>query len=233
VVVQQRQQHNMKVQLVSYSKPAPGFVEEGVDNVQELIAFCARVSNPSAQINTETSEKLIRYLVKHQHWSPLEMVSACLEIETTRDIAHQIVRHRSFSFQEFSQRYANPVEDMQFVSREARLQDTKNRQNSIDLEDDEESKKLEQQWRAKQDAVIIAADKAYRWAVNNNIAKEQARVVLPEGLTKTRLYMNGTLRSWVHYIELRSANGTQKEHMDIAKECAKVIAEIFPLANTL
>lgn len=223
----------MKVQLVSYSKPAPGFEAEGVDNVQELIAFCARVSNPSAQINTETSEKLIRYLVKHQHWSPLEMVSACLEIETTRDIAHQIVRHRSFSFQEFSQRYANPVEDMQFVSREARLQDTKNRQNSIDLEDDEESKKLEQQWRAKQDAVIIAADKAYRWAVNNNIAKEQARVVLPEGLTKTRLYMNGTLRSWVHYIELRSANGTQKEHMDIAKECAKVIAEIFPLANTL
>ena len=223
----------MKVKLVSYSKPAPGFVEEGVDNVQELIAFCARVSNPSAQINTETSEKLIRYLVKHQHWSPLEMVSACLEIETTRDIAHQIVRHRSFSFQEFSQRYANPVEDMQFVCREARLQDTKNRQNSIDLEDDEESKKLEQQWRAKQDAVIVAADKAYRWAVNNNIAKEQARVVLPEGLTKTRLYMNGTLRSWVHYIELRSANGTQKEHMDIAKECAKVIAEIFPLANTL
>jgi len=233
VVVQQRQQHNMKVQLVSYSKPAPGFEAEGVDNVQELIAFCARVSNPSAQINTETSEKLIRYLVKHQHWSPLEMVSACLEIETTRDIAHQIVRHRSFSFQEFSQRYANPVEDMQFVCREARLQDTKNRQNSIDLEDDEESKKLEQQWRAKQDAVIVAADKAYRWAISNNIAKEQARVVLPEGLTKTRLYMNGTLRSWVHYIELRSANGTQKEHMDIAKECAKVIAEIFPLANTL
>ena len=223
----------MKVQLVSYSKPAPGFEAEGVGDVQELIAFCARVSNPSAQINTETSEKLIRYLVKHQHWSPLEMVSACLEIETTRDIAHQIVRHRSFSFQEFSQRYANPVEDMQFVSREARLQDIKNRQNSIDLEDDEESKKLDQQWRAKQDQVIMAADKAYRWAIDNNIAKEQARVVLPEGLTKTRLYMNGTLRSWVHYIELRSAHGTQKEHMEIAKECAKVIAEIFPLAETL
>jgi len=223
----------MKVQLVSYSKPSPGFEAEGVDDVQELIAFCARVSNPSAQINTETSEKLIRYLVKHQHWSPLEMVSACLEIETTRDIAHQIVRHRSFSFQEFSQRYANPVEDMAFVTREARLQDPKNRQNSIDLEDDEESQKLEQQWRAKQDAVIMAADKAYRWAVENRIAKEQARVVLPEGLTKTRLYMNGTLRSWVHYIELRSAHGTQKEHMDIAKECATVIAEIFPLANTL
>ena len=223
----------MKVKLVSYSKPAPDFEAEGVDNVQELIAFCARVSNHSAQINTETSEKLIRYLVKHQHWSPLEMVSACLEIETTRDIAHQIVRHRSFSFQEFSQRYANPVEDMQFVSREARLQDTKNRQNSIDLEDNEDAIKLQQNWAAKQDAVVMAADKAYRWAIDNGIAKEQARVVLPEGLTKTRLYMNGTLRSWVHYIELRSANGTQKEHMDIAKECATVIAEIFPLANTL
>ena len=224
---------SMKVKLVSYSKPAPDFEAEGVDNVQELIAFCARVSNPSAQINTETSEKLIRYLVKHQHWSPLEMVSACLEIVTTRDIAHQIVRHRSFSFQEFSQRYANPVEDMQFVSREARLQDTKNRQNSIDLEDNEDAIKLQQNWAAKQDAVVMAADKAYRWAIDNGIAKEQARVVLPEGLTKTRLYMNGTLRSWVHYIELRSANGTQKEHMDIAKECATVIAEIFPLANTL
>ena len=219
----------MKVKLVSYSKPAPDFEAEGVDNVQELIAFCARVSNPSAQINTETSEKLIRYLVKHQHWSPLEMVSACLEIVTTRDIAHQIVRHRSFSFQEFSQRYANPVEDMQFVSREARLQDTKNRQNSIDLEDNEDAIKLQQNWAAKQDAVVMAADKAYRWAIDNGIAKEQARVVLPEGLTKTRLYMNGTLRSWVHYIELRSANGTQKEHMDIARECAYVINPIFPM----
>ena len=219
----------MKVQLVSYSKPAPGFEAEGVGDVQELIAFCARVSNPSAQINTETSEKLIRYLVKHQHWSPLEMVSACLEIETTRDIAHQIVRHRSFSFQEFSQRYANPVEDMQFVSREARLQDAKNRQNSIEVDDDD----LDKQWRIQQDKVVMAAAKAYEWAIKNNIAKEQARVVLPEGLTKTRLYMNGTLRSWVHYIELRSAHGTQKEHMDIAKECAKVIAEIFPLAHSL
>ena len=226
---QQRQQHKMKVQLVSYSKPAPEFEAEGVDDVQELIAFCARVSNPSAQINTETSEKLIRYLVKHQHWSPLEMVSACLEIETTRDIAHQIVRHRSFSFQEFSQRYANPVEDMQFVSREARLQDAKNRQNSIEVDDDD----LDKQWRIQQDKVVMAAAKAYEWAIKNNIAKEQARVVLPEGLTKTRLYMNGTLRSWVHYIELRSAHGTQKEHMDIAKECAKVIAEIFPLAHSL
>jgi len=233
-VNQQRQQHKMKVQLVSYSKPAPGFEAEGVDDVQELIAFCARVSNPSAQINTETSEKLIRYLVKHQHWSPLEMVSACLEIETTRDIAHQIVRHRSFSFQEFSQRYANPVEDLAFTTREARLQDTKNRQNSIDLDpEDEIDKKLMSDWQIQQDKVIIAADKAYQWAITNGIAKEQARVVLPEGLTKTRLYMNGTLRSWVHYIELRSAHGTQKEHMEIAKECAKVIAEIFPLATTL
>ena len=224
----------MKVQLVSYSKPAPGFEADGIDNVQELIAFCARVSNPSNQMNSETSEKLIRYLVKHQHWSPLEMVSACLEIETTRDIAHQIVRHRSFSFQEFSQRYANPVEDLAFTTREARLQDTKNRQNSIDLDpEDDIDKKLMSDWQIQQDKVIIAADKAYQWAIANGIAKEQARVVLPEGLTKTRLYMNGTLRSWVHYIELRSAHGTQKEHMEIAKECAKVIAEIFPLANTL
>jgi thymidylate synthase (FAD) len=234
VNLQQRHQHKMKVQLVSYSKPAPGFEAEGVDDVQELIAFCARVSNPSAQINTETSEKLIRYLVKHQHWSPLEMVSACLEIETTRDIAHQIVRHRSFSFQEFSQRYANPVEDLAFTTREARLQDTKNRQNSIELDpEDDIDKKLMSDWQIQQDKVIMAADKAYQWAIANGIAKEQARVVLPEGLTKTRLYMNGTLRSWVHYIELRSAHGTQKEHMEIAKECAKVIAEIFPLAETL
>ena len=219
----------MKVKLVSYSKPAEDFEAEGIDNVQELIAYCARVSNPSNQINTETSEKLIRYLVKHAHWSPLEMVSACLEIETTRDIAHQIVRHRSFSFQEFSQRYANPVEDLAFTIREARLQDVTNRQNSIETDDEE----LEQQWRIQQDKVVLAASKAYEWAIKNNIAKEQARVVLPEGLTKTRLYMNGTLRSWVHYIELRGANGTQKEHMEIAKECAKVIAEIFPLAETL
>ena len=234
VVNQQRHQHKMKVQLVSYSKPAPGFEADGIDNVQELIAFCARVSNPSNQMNSETSEKLIRYLVKHQHWSPLEMVSACLEIETTRDIAHQIVRHRSFSFQEFSQRYANPVEDLAFTTREARLQDTKNRQNSIELDpEDDIDKKLMSDWQIQQDKVIMAADKAYQWAITNGIAKEQARVVLPEGLTKTRLYMNGTLRSWVHYIELRSAHGTQKEHMEIAKECAKVIAEIFPLANTL
>jgi len=224
----------MNVKLVSYSKPAEGFEAEDIDNVQELIAYCARVSNPSNQMNTETSEKLIRYLVKHAHWSPLEMVSACLEIETTRDIAHQIVRHRSFSFQEFSQRYANPVEDLAFTIREARLQDTQNRQNSIELDpEDEIDRKLEQDWRIQQDKVVLAASKAYQWAIENGIAKEQARVVLPEGLTKTRLYMNGTLRSWVHYIELRGANGTQKEHMEIAKECAKVIAEIFPLAESL
>ena len=224
----------MNVKLVSYSKPAEGFEAEGIDNVQELIAYCARVSNPSNQMNTETSEKLIRYLVKHAHWSPLEMVSACLEIETTRDIAHQIVRHRSFSFQEFSQRYANPVEDLAFTIREARLQDTQNRQNSIELDpEDEIDRKLEQDWRIQQDKVVLAASKAYQWAIENGIAKEQARVVLPEGLTKTRLYMNGTLRSWVHYIELRGANGTQKEHMEIAVECAKVIAEIFPLAESL
>ena len=208
--------------------------DSSLRDAQGLIAYCARVSNPSNQMNSETSEKLIRYLIKHQHWSPLEMVSACLEIETTRDIAHQIVRHRSFSFQEFSQRYANPVEDLAFSIREARLQDTKNRQNSIELDpEDEIDNKLEQDWRIQQDKVVLAASKAYQWAIENGIAKEQARVVLPEGLTKTRLYMNGTLRSWVHYIELRSANGTQKEHMEIAKECAKVIAEIFPLAESL
>lgn len=219
----------MNVKLVSYSQPAEDFVADGIDNVQELIAYCARVSNPSNQMNTETSEKLIRYLVKHAHWSPLEMVSACLEIETTRDIAHQIVRHRSFSFQEFSQRYANPVEDLAFTTREARLQDMKNRQNSVEVDDEE----LAKEWAIQQDKVILAADKAYQWAIKHHIAKEQARVVLPEGLTKTRLYMNGTLRSWVHYIELRGANGTQKEHMEIAHACAEVISKIFPLAKTL
>jgi thymidylate synthase (FAD) len=215
------------VKLISYSK-APE--ELGLDNCQELIAYCARVSNPSNQMNSETSEKLIKYLIKHAHWSPLEMVSACLEIDTTRDIAHQIVRHRSFSFQEFSQRYADPAEfGNQFVIREARLQDDKNRQNSIETDD----VNLRQNWVRKQEAVIQAAKDAYRWAIDNGIAKEQARAVLPEGNTKTRLYMNGTLRSWIHYIELRGANGTQKEHMEIAHACAKVIAEIFPLAEEL
>lgn len=220
----------MKVRLVSYSKPDEGFEAEGLENVQDLIAFCARVSNPANQMNSETSSKLIKYLIKHAHWSPLEMVSACLEIETTRDIAHQIVRHRSFSFQEFSQRYADPKEfGDQFVIREARLQDEKNRQNSIETDDPQ----LQAFWENYQREVIQKAKDAYEWAINNGIAKEQARAVLPEGCTKTRLYMNGTLRSWMHYIELRGANGTQKEHMDIAHACATVIAQIFPLANEL
>jgi thymidylate synthase (FAD) len=225
----------MNVKLVSYSQPSQEFSDDGVVNAQELIAFCARVSNPSNQMNKETSEKLIKYLIKHAHWSPLEMVNATLEINTTRDIAHQIVRHRSFSFQEFSQRYANPEEmGDQFVIREARLQDEKNRQNSIDLDPESDGHKILQgTWKNKQQQVIDAAKEAYDWAIANGIAKEQARAVLPEGCTKTRLYMNGTLRSWVHYIELRGANGTQKEHMEIAHACAKVIAEIFPLAKEL
>ena len=217
----------MQVKLISHSTAPAG---TDLDNVQDLIAYCAKVSNPSNQINKETSEKLISYLIKHNHWSPLEMVSACLEIETTRDIAHQIVRHRSFAFQEFSQRYANPEEmGEQFVTRECRLQDTKNRQNSVETDDSN----LKREWELHQKLVIRQAETAYNWAIENGIAKEQARVVLPEGCTKTRLYMNGTIRSWVHYIELRGANGTQKEHMDIAHACAKVIAEIFPLAGEL
>ena len=225
----------MAVRLVSYNAPSKEFLDEGLENVQDLIAFCARVSNPSAQINSATSEKLIKYLIKHQHWSPLEMVNAVLEIETTRDIAHQIVRHRSFAFQEFSQRYADPKEQGEvFVTSEARLQDAKNRQNSIDINLGEEGMpELIARWEELQQDVIYTAGRAYDWAVGVGIAKEVARKVLPEGLTKTTLYMNGTLRSWVHYIDLRSANGTQKEHMDIAKECAKVIAEIFPLMQDL
>lgn len=225
----------MTVKLVSYSTPTEEFQQEGLENVQDLIAFCAKVSNPSSQINSETSERLIKYLIKHQHWSPLEMVNAVLEINTTRDIAHQIVRHRSFAFQEFSQRYANPEEmgDM-FVHREARLQDTKNRQNSVDLDpDNRENVRLQMMWGSYQNKVIREAEEAYKWAIDNGIAKEQARVVLPEGLTKTRLYMNGTLRSWVHYIELRGGHGTQKEHMEIAHACAEVISSIFPLMNDL
>jgi thymidylate synthase (FAD) len=221
----------MNVKLVSYSKPSDEFLEEGLENVQDLIAFCAKVSNPTAQINMETSERLIKYLIKHQHWSPLEMVNAVLEINTTRDIAHQIVRHRSFAFQEFSQRYANPAEmGEMFITREARLQDKTNRQNSVQVDSEAD---IHYAWESKQQEVIDKAREVYDWAIESGIAKEQARVVLPEGNTKTRLYMNGTLRSWVHYIELRSANGTQKEHMDIAKECAKVIAEIFPLMKEL
>jgi thymidylate synthase (FAD) len=219
----------MKVRLISYSNPSKEIAEQGLYDVQELIAFCARVSNPSNQNNTETSEKLIKYLIKHQHWSPLEMVSACLEIETTRDIARQILRHRSFSFQEFSQRYADPTKDLSFVLREARLQDTNNRQNSVE----NTNLALAAWWEERQKRVIEEAKNAYEWAIQNGIAKEQARAVLPEGLTVSRLYMNGTLRSWIHFIELRSANGTQKEHQEVARECAKVIAEVFPLANEL
>jgi thymidylate synthase (FAD) len=222
-------EENMNVRMVSYSKPSEEMFQEGLVDVQELVAFCARVSNPSNQINTDTSEKLIKYLIKHQHWSPLEMVSACLEIETTRDIARQILRHRSFSFQEFSQRYADPTKDLSFVLREARLQDTKNRQNSVE----NTNLALATWWEERQKRVIREAEEAYAWAIDNGIAKEQARAVLPEGLTVSRLYMNGTLRSWIHFIELRSANGTQKEHQEVARQCAKVIAEVFPLANEL
>ena len=219
----------MKVKLISYSKPTEDIANDGIDNAQELVAFCARVSNPSNQLNTETSEKLIKYLIKNAHWSPLEMVSACLEIETTRDIARQMLRHRSFSFQEFSQRYANPVKDLEFTIRDARLQDPKNRQNSIENEDELISKA----WKEKQQKLINEATNTYNWAIENGIAKEQARAVLPEGNTVSRLYMNGTLRSWIHYIELRSANGTQREHMEIAIACAEVINKIFPMGENL
>ena len=213
------------VKLISYQNPTEYLSKEGIKDALGLVAYCARVSNPSNQLNSETNEKLVKYLIKHQHWSPLEMVSACLEINTTRDIAHQIVRHRSFSFQEFSQRYANPKEmgDM-FEYSEARLQDTKNRQNSIETE----SKEVQILWEESQREVIELANKEYKKAIKMGIAKEVARKILPEGLTKTRIYMNGTLRSWVHYIDLRSANGTQKEHMEIAKACAEVISKIFP-----
>jgi len=219
----------MNVKLVSYSQPTTDFANQGIDDAQELIAYCARVSNPSNQLNTDTSEKLIKYLVKHAHWSPLEMVSACVEIETTRDIARQILRHRSFSFQEFSQRYADPTKDLSFVCRDARLQDTKNRQNSIETDD----AALSDEWNRRQQEVIDLVTKHYDWAVSNGIAKEQARAILPEGNTVSRLYMNGTLRSWIHFIELRSANGTQKEHQLVALACAKAIAAIFPMANDL
>ena len=215
----------MKVKLVSYSKP----VLEGLDTPTDLVAFCARVSNPSNQMNSDTAEKLIKYLINNQHWSPLEMASMCLEIETTRDIARQILRHRSFSFQEFSQRYADPTKDLEFVTRQARLQDPKNRQNSISTTD----YMLQYEWDTRQRNLIDEVRRLYTWAINNGIAKEQARAVLPEGLTMSRMYMNGTLRSWIHYIQLRSANGTQKEHRDIALECAKVIAEIFPYSKEL
>jgi thymidylate synthase (FAD) len=219
----------MNVRLLSHSQPTEEFVNQGIDDAQELVAYCARVSNPSNQLNTDTSEKLIKYLVKHQHWSPLEMVSACIEITTTRDIARQILRHRSFSFQEFSQRYADPTKDLDFVLRTARLQDTKNRQNSIETNDED----LALWWDEAQQEVIALVRKHYTRAIERGIAKEQARAILPEGNTVSRLYMNGTLRSWIHFIELRSANGTQKEHQEVALACARVIAQIFPMAADL
>lgn len=218
----------MKVRLVSYSQPAEEILDEGLTDAEDLIAFCARVSNPTNQFNSTTSEKLLRYLAKHAHWSPFEMVSACLEVETTRDIARQFLRHRSFSFQEFSQRYADPTEDLDFVTREARLQDPKNRQNSVETDIDY----LHERWEEEQLKVIMQVKQAYRWAIENGIAKEQARAVLPEGNTVSRLYANGTIRSWIHFIQLRSGHGTQKEHMELAREVAKVIAKVFPLAES-
>ena len=220
----------MKVKLISYSQPAEEFKIENGDLLQ-LVAFCARVSNPDGQHNEKTSEKLVKYLIKHKHWSPLEMVNVCLEIETTRDIARQILRHRSFSFQEYSQRYADPQDmDVAFTTREARLQDTKNRQNSIDLDSNDSINYI---WESYQEIIIERCKKAYDWALAAGIAKEQARAVLPEGLTMSKMYVNGTLRSWIHYVELRSANGTQKEHMEIAKEIGDVIYKIFPLDDII
>ena len=217
----------MKVNLISYSQ-SPEYNE----SAQDLIAYCARVSNPSNQNNKETSEKLLRYLAKHKHGSPFEMVSACLEIETTRDIARQLLRHRSLSFQEFSQRYADPTEDLEFVAREARLQDPKNRQNSIPVDwDNEQHRRINEDFRMKQLAFIRQAKELYNWAIDKGIAKEQARAVLPEGNTVSRLYVNGTLRSWIHYIELRSGNGTQLEHMELARAVAEAISKIFPLSQ--
>ena len=219
----------MKVKLVSYTKSEI----KGIDNLQELVAYCARVSNPDNQHNNKTSEKLITYLIENEHWSPLEMVNVCLEIVTTRDIARQILRHRSFSFQEFSQRYANPTENLEtnFVNRDVRLQDPKNRQNSIELEKTSENLMKQMSFHANQKDLVTKAIKHYRDAVSNGIAKEQARVFLPEGLTVSKLYMNGNMRSWLHYIQLRSSNGTQKEHMEIAKEVGRVISKIFPVIN--
>jgi len=216
------------VRVISHSKPAIGV--ELKDDLLQMVAYCARVSNPNNQNNEETAEKLIKYLIKHQHWSPLEMASVCMEIETTRDIARQILRHRSFSFQEFSQRYADPTKDLSFTTREARLQDPKNRQNStpLPLEDS-----INHIWESYQEVIIERCKHAYEWAINAGIAKEQARAILPEGLTMSRMYVNGTLRSWIHYIQLRAANGTQKEHMDIAKACAEAIYQIFPLDDVI
>lgn len=231
----------MKIKLISYSQQAidaekQDEFEFDLPNLQDLVAYCARVSNPANQANSETSERLIKYLIKHKHWSPLEMVSVCIEVETTRDIARQLLRHRSFSFQEFSQRYADPTAELDdaFVLREARMQDTKNRQNSVELDmTDEKQKLLAYEWERSQKRVLYAVKKEYEWAIKNGIAKEQARAVLPEGLTVSRLYVNGTLRSWIHYIDLRDGNGTQKEHAEIAKACAEVIAKVFPIIKSI
>jgi len=209
----------MTVKLISYSQG------EKDESLQDIIAYTARVSNPSNQDNTETSERLLRYLIREKHWSPFEMVSACLEVTTTRDIARQLLRHRSFSFQEFSQRYADPTVDLDFKFKDARLQDTKNRQNSLDVNDPN----LQLEWLQSQAEVVNAAKKSYYWAIENGIAKEQARAVLPEGIMESRLYVNGTIRSWIHYIELRSGHGTQKEHIELARACADALEPIFPM----
>ena len=217
----------MKVKLISYSQPTnTKAFDTGWRTLEDVVAYCARVSNPSNQNNTETSKKLLQYLIKHGHWSPFEMVSLCLEIETTRDIARQILRHRSFSFQEFSQRYADPTKDLSFTTREARLQDNKNRQNSIELDNESD---LHYEWISKQEKLLETIKDTYKWAIDNEIAKEQARAVLPEGITMSRMYMNGTLRSWIHYIDLRSGHGTQKEHMKVARACADAIKPIYPM----
>lgn len=221
----------MKVKLVGYTQPSEEF-KQHFSNAKELVAFCARVSNPSNQYNNETADKLINYLIKHKHFSPLEMTSATIEVETTRDIARQLLRHRSFSFQELSQRYTDPTKDMNFVIREARMQDTKNRQNSLELDlSDEENRFIASEWKRKQQDIIRLAKETYAWAVSCGIAKEQARAVLPEGNMESRLYVNGTIRSWIHYIEVRTDPSTQKEHRELALEIAKVIAQIFPLAK--
>lgn len=222
------------VNLISYTQPHVDAIDQhDVKDLQELIAYCARVSNPGNQNNSRTSRKLLEYMIKHKHWSPFEMVNVCLEIVTTRDIARQILRHRSFSFQEFSQRYADPTDaqsGLTYEIRECRLQDPENRQNSTSIDEaDIEQKYLAHVWAQKQKEIIAQCDEVYGWAIKNGIAKEQARAVLPEGLTLSRMYVNGTLRSWIHYIEVRSANGTQKEHALIAQQCATVIAKIFPL----
>lgn len=223
----------MKVKIVSYSVPTAEIAEMGVSDLQELIAFCARVSNPSNQFNSSSSKKLLEYLLDHQHFSPFEMVNVCLEIETTRDIGRQILRHKSFGFQEFSQRYADPTKDMSFVIREARLQDPKNRQNSIEMDGTLAAAIISDEWRDRQIQCINLAKETYEWAISKGIAKEQARAVLPEGNTVSRIYINGTLRSWVHWMQLRSGNGTQKEHMEIAFACAEVISKIFPMAKDI